>query len=307
MIARFATTANDTLSGLAARDGVTPVAGDVALVNFQTTASQNGLYVAAAGAWTRATNFATAAQMIAGKLVAVTEGTIYADSLWEFATTGAITVGVTSLSFALIGPTFGADTRVSLPNSAAAQVTALQLLAALFDNTAGAELSTWEILLLNAGVSTSALKVFPNGLIVPTNILFRGDVDTGIVYAGADNFGIYCGGSNVLAFTAAGITLNAGIGANLLWGAGAGSVSYQSGNGRTTVQPAAAQGNVQLGLFGGALATNATHGFAAIQTCAGTPTGAPTSDTGFAPLVVDTTNNKLYAFYGAAWHDLTGA
>ena len=55
---RLATTANDTLSGLAARDGVTPVANDRVLVKNQSTASANGIYVAAAGAWTRAIDFA---------------------------------------------------------------------------------------------------------------------------------------------------------------------------------------------------------------------------------------------------------
>lgn len=51
---QFATTANDTLSGLAARDGYTPVAGNFALVKNQTVSGQNGVYrVPAAGAWVR--------------------------------------------------------------------------------------------------------------------------------------------------------------------------------------------------------------------------------------------------------------
>lgn len=51
--ADFILTSNDTLSGLAVRDGVTPTAGMVALAVGQTTASQNGRYtVTASGAWT---------------------------------------------------------------------------------------------------------------------------------------------------------------------------------------------------------------------------------------------------------------
>lgn len=52
-----------------------------------------------------------------------------------------------------------------------------------------------------------------------------------------------------------------------------------------------------------ALATNATNGFLYVPTCAGTPTGAPTAITGMAPIVVDTTNNKLYFYSGGAWRD----
>jgi hypothetical protein len=53
----------------------------------------------------------------------------------------------------------------------------------------------------------------------------------------------------------------------------------------------------------GALATNATNGFLYVPTCAGTPTGTPTAITGLAPIVVNTTNNKLYFYSGGAWRD----
>lgn len=53
---------------------------------------------------------------------------------------------------------------------------------------------------------------------------------------------------------------------------------------------------------GGAIATNATDGFLYVPTCAGTPTGTPTAKTGYAPIVINTTNNKLY-FYSGAWRD----
>lgn len=47
-----------------------------------------------------------------------------------------------------------------------------------------------------------------------------------------------------------------------------------------------------------ALATTATDGFLYVPTCAGTPTGVPTSYTGKVALVFDTTNNRLYAYDG---------
>ena len=52
-----------------------------------------------------------------------------------------------------------------------------------------------------------------------------------------------------------------------------------------------------------AVATNATNGFLYIPGCAGTPTGTPTAQTGRVPLVVDTTNNKLYFYSGGSWRD----
>jgi len=50
---RVATTANITLSGLQAIDGVVVSAGDRVLVKDQTLASQNGIYVADGSGWTR--------------------------------------------------------------------------------------------------------------------------------------------------------------------------------------------------------------------------------------------------------------
>lgn len=60
-------------------------------------------------------------------------------------------------------------------------------------------------------------------------------------------------------------------------------------------------GSVILG--SAALATTATDGFLYIPSCAGTPTGVPTAVTGRAPLVIDSTNNKLYFYSGGAWRD----
>ncbi len=53
-----------------------------------------------------------------------------------------------------------------------------------------------------------------------------------------------------------------------------------------------------------ALATNATSGFLYIPTCAGAPTGTPTSYVGRVPIVFDATNNKL-CIYNGAWKTVT--
>lgn len=49
------------------------------------------------------------------------------------------------------------------------------------------------------------------------------------------------------------------------------------------------------------LATTATIGFPYIPTCAGAPTGVPTAETGFAPVVVDATENRLYVYVSGVW------
>jgi hypothetical protein len=63
-----------------------------------------------------------------------------------------------------------------------------------------------------------------------------------------------------------------------------------------------ADGNIVAGASA-ALATTATNGFLYVPTCAGTPTGTPTAITGMAPIVVNTTNNKLYFYSGGSWRD----
>ena len=60
-------------------------------------------------------------------------------------------------------------------------------------------------------------------------------------------------------------------------------------------------GNVRVGTA--AIATTATDGFLYVPTCAGTPTGTPTAITGLAPIVIDSTNNKLYFYSGGVWRD----
>lgn len=94
-----ATTANIVLSGLPTVDGVVLTAGKRVLVRAQTAAKDNGIYVAGAGAWTRAADANTNAKVTPGLLVAVEQGTLYGDSAWQLVTDGAISLGVTALGF----------------------------------------------------------------------------------------------------------------------------------------------------------------------------------------------------------------
>lgn len=96
---RVATTANITLSGTQTIDGVSVVAGDRVLVKNQSTASQNGIYLCASGAWTRASDADSDAEVTAGMFTFIEEGTANADTGWVLSSNQPITVGTSSLTF----------------------------------------------------------------------------------------------------------------------------------------------------------------------------------------------------------------
>jgi hypothetical protein len=96
---RVATAANITLSGLQTVDGVALAAGDRVLVMAQGTPSQNGIYVVASGAWTRATDFDVSAEAIGGTQVLVTSGTLSAGSSWRIVGGSTINLGMTAIAF----------------------------------------------------------------------------------------------------------------------------------------------------------------------------------------------------------------
>lgn len=53
----------------------------------------------------------------------------------------------------------------------------------------------------------------------------------------------------------------------------------------------------------GAITTTATSGFLYVPTCPGAPTGVPATVSGRLPIVIDSTNNKLYFYSGGSWRD----
>jgi phage-related tail fiber protein len=97
---RVATTSSITLSGTQTIDGIAVLAGNRVLVKNQASASANGIYIAASGSWSRATDFDSSAKVSSGAFCFVEEGTTQADSGWILTTDGAITLGTTALTFA---------------------------------------------------------------------------------------------------------------------------------------------------------------------------------------------------------------
>lgn len=103
---RVATTAAVALTGLPTIDGIALAAGDRVLVKNQGTASQNGIYVAAVGAWSRASDADASIEVTPGMLVPVEQGSINADSIWQLVTDFPLTLGSTALTFEIAaGPT----------------------------------------------------------------------------------------------------------------------------------------------------------------------------------------------------------
>ena len=96
---KVATTANITLSGTQTIDGVAVSASDRVLVKDQSTGSENGIYVVAAGAWSRATDADADAEVTPGLFTFVEQGTVNADRGYVLTTDGTITVDTTALTF----------------------------------------------------------------------------------------------------------------------------------------------------------------------------------------------------------------
>ena len=96
---RVATADNIVLSGAQQIDGVAVLSGQRVLVTAQTVAKDNGIYVAANGAWVRAADANTSAKVTPGLTVMVEEGAANGDSLWHLTTNAPVTLDTAALAF----------------------------------------------------------------------------------------------------------------------------------------------------------------------------------------------------------------
>jgi hypothetical protein len=104
---RVATTAAGTLASSFANgqtvDGVTLATGERILIKNQASQTENGIYVVqASGAPVRAADADTGTEL-SGAAVFVREGTTNGGTRWVSSVTGAITIGVTNITFANFG------------------------------------------------------------------------------------------------------------------------------------------------------------------------------------------------------------
>lgn len=98
-----ASTSNITLSGAQTIAGVAVVAGNRVLVAGQTNAAQNGIYVAASGAWSRATDFDQTSEVTNNSCVNVTGGSNIGG--WVLLSADPHTVGTTAQTWVPFNPT----------------------------------------------------------------------------------------------------------------------------------------------------------------------------------------------------------
>jgi len=96
---RAATTGNIALSGLQTIDGVSVGSNNRVLVKAQSSAVNNGVYVAASGAWSRATDFDGGGEVTGGTEVFVAEGTANADTSWRVAGYLPVAIGTDAINF----------------------------------------------------------------------------------------------------------------------------------------------------------------------------------------------------------------
>lgn len=94
---KVSTTANITLSGIQNLDGVTGVSDMRVAVRFQTTASQNGIYLMKSGAWVRSTDGDTGLELEYA-VIPIESGTLYGGKVYRINQTG-IVLGTTAITF----------------------------------------------------------------------------------------------------------------------------------------------------------------------------------------------------------------
>jgi hypothetical protein len=161
-----------------------------------------------------------------------------------------------------------------------------------------------------AGSVTSAQYLRGNGSNVVMSTIQASDVPTlnqsttGTAAGLSTTLVVGSGGTGVTSLTTNGVLYG---GATV--GATAAGTTGQILIGNTSAAPSwsskvqvTTAGSVAAGT--GSLATNATDGFFYIPTCAGVPTGVPTTISGFAPMVIDSTDNSMYIYVGGSWRQV---
>ncbi|TWC11013.1 tail-collar fiber protein [Pseudomonas sp. SJZ085] len=213
---RVATTANIILSGAQTIDGVAVVAGDRVLVKSQTLAKDNGIYVAANGAWVRAKDADASVDVTSGLTVPVEEGATLANTFWQLITDGVIVLGATALTFqnvtqgfaplnspALINPT--ATTPPQFDSSTRVQTTA-------FAKRMGVEYSSFSSYSVNTSLTAAhvgGLHSFSNAALItavlPSTTGVAQAATITLVCAGAGGLTIQAAAGDVV-FTSNGVT-----------------------------------------------------------------------------------------------------
>lgn len=109
---------NITLSGLQTIDGYTTIAGDRVCVTGQAAPEDNGIYVAASGAWVRSADANTWAELV-GASTFILNGSTYLGSTWVCDVSAGGTLGFTAVTFVEFSQavTYSAGTGLTLAST----------------------------------------------------------------------------------------------------------------------------------------------------------------------------------------------
>lgn len=97
-----ASTSNISLSGLESIDGVNIISNDRVLVIYQSVPAENGIYLASAGAWSRAADYATPEDINNSAIFVISTGIVNGKSTWVQIST-VTNVGSDTISFTPLG------------------------------------------------------------------------------------------------------------------------------------------------------------------------------------------------------------
>jgi hypothetical protein len=251
-----ATLANITLSGLQTIDGYTTLAGDRVLVKNQSNAAQNGIYIAATGAWARSTDADTWNELIAA-ITFISYGTQASSAYYCSAQPGG-TIGVTANNWSnfSVSATYTAGTGLtltgfsfSITNTGVSANTygSASAVPVIAVNAQGqiTSATTTTIAITNAQVSGLGTMSTQNANAVAITGGTLNGVTIGGTTAGAVTATTFTGAGTGLTGTASSLSIGgtAALATSLAGGA-AGSLPYQSGVNTTTFLAAGANGQV---------------------------------------------------------------
>jgi hypothetical protein len=271
-----ATTANITLSGAQTIDTVSVVAGDRVLVKNQTAPAENGIYIAAAGAWSRSPD-ANIWDELVSALVFVESGA-QAGSAWYCPVQPGGTLGVTAITWNnfSVGGVYFAGTGLNLSGGDTFNITNTGVTAATY----GSASAVPAIAVNQQGQITSASNT---NIAIAGSQVTSGTIDSARIsgsYTGITAVGTLSGltvsstitgsiSGNAATATTAGSATTATTATNIAGGA-TGSIPYQSSAGTTTFLAAGTNGQV-LTLAGG-VPTYATPSAGTVTSVGGTGT-----------------------------------
>ena len=237
---------NITLSGAQSIDGVSVVAGERVLVKNQTDQSQNGIYVAATGAWSRAPDADTWDDLVSA-LVFIESGT-QAGTAWYCPIQPGGTLGTTAITWSnfSIAGTYYAGTGLTLTANTFS-ITNTGVAAATYGSA-----STVPTIAVNAqGQITSATNT---NIAIAASAITSGTIDSARIsgsYSGITTVGTLTGltvsstiTGSISGNAATATSATTAASATSLIGGAAGSIPYQSSPGATTFLAAGSNGQV---------------------------------------------------------------